>query len=223
MIELSVFAAFLVGLLGGGHCAGMCGGIVSAVTMTLPASKPTLRFQLSYNLGRIASYTFAGLIAGGLGASSLFLNHVLPIEKILYGLANIMLIVLGLYLAGWWRGIVVLERIGGVIWQYLQPYSKRFLPVHTVIQAFKLGLIWGWLPCGMVYSVLIAAIASGSPGRGGLLMLAFGIGTLPTLLAMGLMTVNIKAFLQKAYVRKTSGLLILSFGLIGMLRLFSQH
>jgi hypothetical protein len=92
MIELSVFAAFLVGLLGGGHCAGMCGGIVSAVTMTLPSAKPTLRFQLSYNLGRIASYTFAGLIAGGLGASSLFLNHVLPIEKILYGLANIMLI-----------------------------------------------------------------------------------------------------------------------------------
>lgn len=222
MIELSVFAAFLVGLLGGGHCAGMCGGIVSAVTMTLPSAKPTLRFQLSYNLGRIASYTFAGLIAGGLGASSLFLNHVLPIEKILYGLANIMLIVLGLYLAGWWRGILVLERLGGAIWQYLQPYSKRFLPVHTIMQAFKLGLIWGWLPCGMVYSVLIAAIASGSPSRGGLLMLAFGIGTLPTLLAMGLMAVNIKAFLQKAYVRKTSGLFILSFGLIGMLGLFSQ-
>jgi hypothetical protein len=117
----------------------------------------------------------------------------------------------------------VLERLGGAIWQYLQPYSKRFLPVHTVMQAFKLGLIWGWLPCGMVYSVLIAAIASGSPSRGGLLMLAFGIGTLPTLLAMGLMAVNIKAFLQKAYVRKSSGLLILSFGLIGMFRLFSQH
>ncbi|OAM52162.1 hypothetical protein A7981_01350 [Methylovorus sp. MM2] len=219
MLELSLFSAFLVGLLGGGHCVGMCGGIVGAVTMTLPQSKPKLGFIFSYNSGRIVSYGLAGLLAGFLGASSLFLDHVLPVQKILYGLASGMLVLLGLYLAGIWHGVTYLERIGVALWVRLQPYSKRFLPVQTLSQGFLVGAIWGWLPCGLVYSVLIAAIATGNALDGGLLMLVFGVGTLPTLLAMGMTAVKLKKALQNIWLRRLSGLIVLYFGVAGLWRL----
>src|SRR5450830_1772633 len=216
MIELSLIGAFLVGLLGGGHCAGMCGGIVGAVTMTLPKSRPKIGFLLAYSVGRISSYALVGVLAGAIGASSFFLEHVLPIERILYGLASLMLIVLGLYLAGIWQGVTKLEKVGSIIWKKLQPLSKRFLPVTTVSQAFLLGTIWGWLPCG-----LVAALATGSPAQGGMLMLAFGLGTLPVLLAMGMAAVGLKTWLQNIWVRRISGLLVLGFGVVGLIRLFS--
>ena len=220
MLEFSLTAAFLVGLLGGGHCVGMCGGIVGAVTMTLPGSKPKLPFVLAYNLGRIGSYTLAGIIAGAVGASSFFLEHVLPIEKVLYALASLMLVLLGLYLAGIWRVLTRLEALGGRLWKHLQPYSKRLLPVRTLPQSLLLGVLWGWLPCGLVYSVLVAAVASGSPWQGGVLMLAFGLGTLPTLLAMGMTAVRLKHLLQNLWFRRLSGLLIAGFGLLALYRLF---
>lgn len=219
MIELSLIAAFLVGLLGGGHCVGMCGGIAGAVTVSLPGSKPRIGFLLCYNTGRILSYTLAGVLAGAVGASSFFLDHVLPVEKILYALASLMLIVLGLYLAGIWRGITYLELFGSGIWKRLQPYAKPFLPIRTFPRALIVGAIWGWLPCGLVYSVLVAALATGSPLRGGTLMLAFGLGTLPVLLAMGLAAVRLKLWLQNIWVRRLSGLLVLGFGIVGLLNL----
>lgn len=219
MLELSLTAAFLVGLLGGGHCVGMCGGIVGAVTMTLPGSKPKWPFLLSYNLGRIGSYTLAGVVAGGVGASSFFLEQVLPIEKMLYALASLMLVLLGLYLAGIWRVLTRLEAVGGKLWQHIQPYSRRLLPARTIAQSLLLGTLWGWLPCGLVYSVLVAAIATANPLQGGLLMLAFGLGTLPTLLAMGMAAVRLKSLLQNPWFRRLSGLAIAGFGLAGLFSL----
>jgi len=219
MLELSLMAALLVGLLGGGHCVGMCGGIVAAVTVTLPKQQPKLGYLLAYNLGRIASYGAAGVLAGAVGASSFFLQQVLPVEKILYAMASLVLIVLGLYLAGMWHGVTRLEWLGSLLWQRLQPLSRRFLPVRSLSQAFALGTIWGWLPCGLVYSVLVAALATGSPARGGLLMLAFGLGTLPALLAMGMAAVRLKMLLQHFWVRRVSGLAVLGFGLLGLLHI----
>jgi sulfite exporter TauE/SafE len=219
MIELSLISAFLVGLLGGGHCVGMCGGIVGAVSMHLPQSKSKVPFLLSYNAGRILSYTLAGVIAGLVGASSFFLHHILPIQHVLYGISSLMLIALGLYLADIWHGVTYLEGAGKGIWKTLQPFSKRYIPVQNIKQAFFLGSLWGWLPCGLVYSVLIAAIATGSAINGGLLMLAFGLGTLPTLLTMGMAAVRLKTVLQNIWVRRASGLLVLGFGLVGLLRL----
>ena len=219
MIELSLISAFLVGLLGGGHCVGMCGGIVGAVSMHLPQSKSKAPFLLAYNTGRILSYTLAGSIAGLVGASSFFLQNVLPIQHVLYGISSFILIALGLYLAGIWHGVTYLEGAGKFIWKTLQPYSKRYIPVQNIKQAFFLGSLWGWLPCGLVYSVLIAAIATGSAVSGGLLMLAFGLGTLPTLLTMGMAAVKLKAFLQNVWIRWVSGLLVLGFGLVGLYKL----
>lgn len=219
MLEISLTAAFLVGLLGGGHCVGMCGGIVGAVTMTLPGDKPKFPFLISYNLGRIGSYTLAGMIAGAVGASSFFLEHILPIEKVLYGLASLMLILLGLYLAGIWRVLTLLEVLGGKFWQRIQPLSKSLLPVKSIPQSLLLGAVWGWLPCGLVYSVLVASIATANPFQGGLLMLAFGLGTLPTLLAMGMTAVRLKVLLQNLWLRRLSGLVIVGFGLAGLFSL----
>ena len=219
MLELSLMSAFFVGLLGGGHCIGMCGGIVGAVSMHLPQRKSKVPFLLAYNAGRILSYTLAGAIAGLVGASGFFLQHVLPIQQVLFGINSVMLIVLGLYLAGIWHGVTYLESAGNVIWKILQPYSKRYIPVKNFSQAFILGTLWGWLPCGLVYSVLIAAIATGNTLNGGLLMLAFGLGTLPTLLTMGMVAVKLKTVLQNIWLRRGSGLLVMGFGLFGLLRL----
>lgn len=219
MIELSLMSAALVGLLGGGHCVGMCGGIVGAVSMHLPQSKSKAPFLFAYNAGRILSYTVAGVIAGLVGASSFFLEHVLPIQHVLYGISSLILITLGLYLAGIWHGVTYLESAGQVVWKILHPYSKRYIPVQNLKQAFLLGSLWGWLPCGLVYSVLIAAIATGNAINGGLLMLTFGLGTLPALLTMGMAALRLKGVLQNIWVRRTSGLVVLGFGLLGLLRI----
>jgi len=218
MPELSLISAFLVGLLGGGHCVGMCGGIVGAVTLSLPGQRPKIPYLLAYNGGRITSYTLAGVLAGLLGSSGFFLEQIFPIEKLLYLLASLMLVVLGLYLAGVWQGVLVLERLGGVLWKRVQPLTKKLLPLQSTPQAFGLGMVMGWLPCGLVYSVLVAALATGSGAQGGLLMLAFGLGTLPTLLAMGMAAVRLKGILQNRWVRRVSGLLVLGFGVVGLLR-----
>jgi sulfite exporter TauE/SafE len=152
MLELSLISAFLVGLLGGVHCAGMCGGIVGAVSVHLPHHKPNIQFLLAYNAGRILSYGLAGTLAGLLGASSFFLNHLLPIQQLLYGVSSLLLIALGLYLAGIWHGITYLESGGRLLWKIIQPYSKRFIPVQKLSQAFMLGTLWGWLPA--VWSIV---------------------------------------------------------------------
>ncbi|MBU3736174.1 MAG: sulfite exporter TauE/SafE family protein [Methylobacterium sp.] len=218
MIELSIFSAFLVGLLGGGHCVGMCGGIVGAVSLTLPGRHPRPAYLLAYNFGRIASYGLAGALAGLLGASSLAIHHLLPVEHGLYLLANLMLVALGLYLAGFWQGVLLLERAGGLLWRRLQPLTKSLVPLRSPWHALLLGGLWGWLPCGLVYSVLVAALASGSALHGATLMLAFGAGTLPALLAMGMAAVRLKSLLQQPWLRRISGGLVLGFGLFGLWR-----
>lgn len=220
MLEYSLTAALLVGLLGGGHCAGMCGPIVGAITVTMPGNRPRLDLVLVYNLGRILTYTLAGALAGAIGASSYFLDHILPVQQLLYGLASLMLIVLGLYLAGIWHGVTAIEAIGRHLWRYLQPLSGKLLPVRHLPQALGLGLVWGWLPCGLVYSVLVAAIATGDPLKGASLLLAFGLGTLPALMAMGMAAVRLKRWLQDLWVRRISGLTVLAFGVVGLVRLW---
>ena len=213
MPEFSYFALFLIGLLGGAHCIGMCGGIVGALSMGV-GSRPAL--HLAYNAGRIISYMLAGVIAGALGEASLALADQLPVRIMLLVLANLMLVALGLYLMGVTRALAFSERFGQKLWRHVQPLTRRFLPARTVAQAFPLGLLWGWLPCGLVYSALVTAMTSGSALRGGGMMLAFGLGTLPNLLLAGLLAVRLKAYAAKPAVRIAAGLLVLAFGLRGL-------
>ncbi|MHB1331952.1 MAG: sulfite exporter TauE/SafE family protein [Sulfuriferula sp.] len=219
MPEISYLSVFLVGLLGGVHCVGMCGGIVTALSLSSATNRPAVPTLLAYNFGRVTSYALAGAIVGAIGASTLLLNRFMPAERVLYGLANVMLILLGLYLAGLSRAVLALERVGSVVWARLQPLMKRFIPVRTLPQAFFTGAVWGWLPCGLVYSVLISALATGSAAHGALLMLAFGAGTLPNLLAMGLFAKRLQTLTRKPMVRLAAGLLVAAFGVWGLTRL----
>jgi uncharacterized protein len=214
MPESSYLSLLLVGLLGGTHCIGMCGGIVSALSM---GKKSRFSLHLAYSAGRVVSYMVAGAIAGALGGLSLALSGQLPMRIVLYGVANLMLVALGFYLIGLTRALAFTERLGQHLWRYLQPLSRRYLPARTVAQAFPLGLLWGWLPCGLVYSALVTALSSGSAGEGAGLMLAFGVGTLPNLLLASLLAVRLKAYAAKPAVRLLAGLFVLGFGIWGLI------
>jgi sulfite exporter TauE/SafE len=211
------FAVFLVGLLGGVHCVGMCGGIVSALTLQTTAQGAVWPLHLAYNIGRIASYAVAGAALGALGSLGLLLNHWLPVQMTLYVGANLMMLLLGAYLLGATRSLAFTERAGQHLWRRIQPLTRRFLPVRGVAQALPLGMLWGWLPCGLVYSVLAMTLLTGSAVRGALTMLAFGLGTLPNLMLAGLLLARFRAVVQGRALRIASGLIVLCFGVWGLL------
>lgn len=223
MPELSLYAAFLAGLLGGGHCAGMCGGIVTALSLNTdagPRRRAVWPMLLTYNVSRVASYTLLGLVAGALGNGLLLFDLIVPIGKALYAFASLMLIALGLYLAGWWFGLRHIEQLGGRFWALMQPRLARLLPIRSPHQAVGAGLLWGLLPCGLVYSALTLALASANPLTGGALMLAFGVGTLPNLLAFGALAARFKTMLQRRSVRMLAGIGVISIGVLQLSRMF---
>ena len=226
--DATLLSAFLVGLLGSTHCLGMCGGIVSELTFglrdDLRRSPWTLGpYLLAYNIGRISSYVVAGFIAGAVGAGAF---GVLPSSATRWAVKLVtggFMIALGLYLAGWWPGLQVLEKWGGLLWRRLEPFGRRLLPVDHPLKALAFGLVWGWLPCGMIYAMLAWALASGSAGQGASLMLAFGLGTLPMLLAIGVAAEWLKQFVRHPWVRHGAGLSIMIFGLYTILAPAGHH
>ncbi|WP_090324739.1 sulfite exporter TauE/SafE family protein [Duganella sp. CF517] len=187
-----------------------------------PSPARALPRVLAYNAGRIGSYMLAGALAGGLAGGAQDLAQLAGLQLGFYWLANLMLVALGLYLMNAWRGLATLERAGRVLWQRAQPWMapamKTLMPADRPHQAFALGALWGWLPCGMVYSVLLTAMLSGSALGGALVMLAFGLGTLPMLTGLGLLGARLRNALQQRKVRIACGLLVLAFGLLGIAR-----
>ena len=217
MAESSWLTAFLVGFLGGVHCFGMCGGIVTALSFGVREDlrehqKKLLGLQLAYNLGRITSYTTAGFIAGALGFFAHDLSGMQEVRIGLQLIAAIIMIALGLYLGGWWFGLLKVEQMGSGLWKHIEPIGRKLIPVQTMGGALSLGLVWGWLPCGLIYSVLIWALAVADPVEGALLMLSFGLGTLPNLLLMGVFAAQLGRYLQKVWLRKMAGMLVVVFG-----------
>jgi len=204
-------SALVLGLLGGGHCIGMCGGLMGALTLAIPAEQRQRRLQLllAYNLGRIASYALAGLLLGTAGwalASG-------PAANVLRSVAGLLLITMGLYLAGWWSGLTRIEGLGRRLWRRIEPAARSLLPIRNARRALLLGSLWGWLPCGLVYSTLLWAASQGDALDSALLMLAFGLGTLPVLLATGLAAERLTTLLRRRGVRIAGGLLVILFGL----------
>ncbi|MCK5901768.1 MAG: sulfite exporter TauE/SafE family protein [Cocleimonas sp.] len=219
--------AFFTGLFGGVHCVGMCGGIVSILSFSqqprTPLSSPSnhLFILLSYNLGRISAYALAGALLGGFGAGIIDLLGLDQSKRILSVIAAIFMLLLGVYLAGFWNTLTRLEQLGTKLWQVIEPFSRRFIPVHTVQHAFPLGFFWGWLPCGLVYTILIMSLSVGGAIEGALLMLAFGLGTLPNLLAMGIVATRLLKWTRHPKVRLVAGLLVIILGLVTLLSLHS--
>ena len=207
----------MIGLLGSSHCIGMCGGIVSALWVGVEdgptsSNRPRTGFHLSYNAGRIFSYLLIGLLAGFIGSGMVKFGSPF-VARIL---AATFMIALGLYLANWWRGLALLERWGYQIWRHIEPASKRLLPVRNYRQAFLLGMIWGWLPCGLVYAVLIWALTTGDPIDAAILMAGFGLGTLPALLLVGKLSQDFARRFKSAQFRVTTGSIIIVFGFIAL-------
>ncbi|MGW8389587.1 sulfite exporter TauE/SafE family protein [Pseudoduganella sp. HUAS MS19] len=260
---MNLLPILIAGLAGSVHCAGMCGGIVSAFSVGGPCAVPArtrvipiaragtgegvpaaagagaggvpaagasamtawaganaaaLGYVLAYNTGRIGSYMLAGAAAGGIAGSIAGLASMASAQAVAYWMANLMLVAIGLYLMDAWRGLARLEAAGGMLWRRVQPLVKLLLPMDTPLKALALGGLWGWVPCGMVYSMLLAAMLSGSALDGALVMGAFGLGTLPMLLAMGMAGARLRQYLQKRAVRIACGLLVLAFGVLGLAR-----
>ena len=220
MTEFTFFAAIAVGFLGGTHCVGMCGGIVSALSLSIDQPKKTpLSFLLAYNVGRIISYVIAGAIAGGFGALLAANSSLNSAQTGLSIVAAGFMFLMGLYIAGWSSMLSKVEKAGGVIWRQLEPLGRRFLPVKQTDHALWLGMVWGWLPCGLVYSVLIWSLSAGSATEGMWLMLGFGFGTLPNLLAMGVAAQQLKQWMHKSWVKQSAGALLITFAFIQLARL----
>ncbi|WP_210394918.1 sulfite exporter TauE/SafE family protein [Motiliproteus sediminis] len=221
---LPYLTAFTVGLVGGVHCLGMCGGIIGALSFRLPGShRPgrLFRYQLAYNLGRISSYTAAGALMGGLGVLLVGWLPVRTAQQVLLITAGITMLLLGLYLSGWWTVLRRVEQAGGVLWRRIEPHVRGLLPPRNLAQAYILGAAWGWLPCGLVYSMLIQAVSSGGALEGASLMLAFALGTLPNLLLLGMLAGAAARLLQTRWIKSAAGLLVVGFGFHALWRAFN--
>ena len=221
-MEYPFITAFLIGLLSTIHCLGMCGGIMGALTFSLPQPvrenrRRLLPYLAAYNLGRIASYTLAGALLGALGERLYRLLSPHGGYLILQGIAALLMTGIGLYLAGWFPKFALIERLGVPVWRRLEPLGRRLLPVRSPLHAVAYGVIWGWLPCGLVYSTLLWTLAAGGPLPGGLFMLAFGVGTLPALLGAGMLTHWLQRLTRRRYVRQAAGLTIVALALAGLL------
>lgn len=197
--EITFLTLFLLGFFGGTHCVGMCGGLSSAFALQLPPHLNRIGLIVLLNLGRISSYVVIGLLVGLVGQVGISLDDTRAVQNGLYIAANVLLLLLGLYLAGISTAATKIEGIGKPIWKRLNPLLNKLLPIKSVSACFGVGVLWGWLPCGLVYSASLYALGSGNALHGGLYMLAFALGTLPNLLAMGIFAAQLKTFLQNAW------------------------
>lgn len=214
-MSLDFLSAFLIGIAGAGHCVAMCGGITSMLSGAINKQpKSAFALILSYNTGRILSYTLAGAIAGftgSLAAQSIGI-HISWLRLV----AAIFVILLGLYIGQWLFIINKVEALGKHLWTLIQPLSKRFIPVTNVKQALFLGAIWGWLPCGLVYSTLTWSLASADWLNGALIMTAFGLGTLPALLTLAAGFKFVTDTLKSPMTRKITAVLLIIYGIYSM-------
>lgn len=214
-LYISYSSAFLIGLLGSAHCLGMCGGISASLSMALPVGKG-FRFRqslmlLAFNFGRVGSYALIAAIIAILSTS--MAGQSRWAAMLLMTLAGILLIFMGLSMGQWWQGIRVVEKVGAPVWRRLSPLTKRFIPVNHPGQALALGALWGWLPCGLVYSTLGWAALQPTVPAAALTMFFFGLGTLPSMLATGYAANWIRNLQSNRGFRKISGGLLILFGL----------
>jgi len=204
-------AAFGAGLLGSAHCLGMCAGIsgLFAVGATVASFKTQLPLAIAYNFGRVLSYAFLGVMVAALGGATV--DAIPSLTGPVRLASGLLIVIIGLQVAFNWRLLTPLEKVGAVIWNRLAPHAKGLIPATSIASAAGLGLIWGWLPCGLVYGALLLAATTADPVGGGLVMIAFGLGTMPAMIATGLGAARVSAFVSRN--RLAAGLLIVVLGL----------
>jgi len=224
-----LLSAWLVGALGGLHCVAMCGGFLAATAARdaggaarvplLPAAT-VLKRELAYHAGRVGTYTLLGAAFGAAGAAAMNAAALVPLQRVFYLVANLMLILLGLRLAGQWTQIRLLQSAGAKMFGALAPAIKPLLQRPGLPGRVALGLVWGLVPCALVYSVLPLALFAGGPMQGAAVMLAFGIGTTPNLFAMGVLLRRSRGWIDARAFRATAAAMLVAFGLLGIWRVY---
>ena len=205
-----IFAAFLAGLLGSAHCFGMCGGIVGALQLAIPKHKSAkFIYLLNYNLGRIIGYSLLGFIASIVSlsvAKTLGVNTGLNALRLVGGL---FLFLMAAYIGRWWMILSHFEKMGQNLFNPIRAMGKKWLPLSNPFQAILVGIFWGFLPCGLVYSALAFSATAPTASDSVLRMTAFGFGTLPALGLMGSFASAIKTYLQRPSVKQIAAMLLL--------------
>lgn len=220
--QSSFLVAFAMGLFSSMHCIGMCGSIIGTLTLSL---KPEIRskkgklfpYILNYNLGRIVSYAMAGALASVVGTLLTTPLAEGQGHRLLQILSATITTSAGLYIAGWFPRFAYIEKAGGKFWKLIEPYGRKLIPVQTKIQAFLFGMVWGWLPCGLVYAALALAITVGDVRQSALTMLAFGLGTLPAVMSVGIMTGILTRLSRMQYFKQAVGLLMIGLAIMAAL------
>lgn len=220
-----LISAWLVGALGGVHCFAMCGGLLGAIGVRDAASTQTLEpvrviaaRQAAYHAGRIVTYTLLGTLFGAAGAAALGVVEVAPVQRAVYVAANVLLLMLGASIMIQARGVPLLQRAGGGAFAPLLRIAAPALRRDDARGRVAMGLVWGLMPCALIYSVLPLALFAGGAWQGGAVMLAFGLGTLPNLLATGVVLGRARRFLSGSTVRAVAAVLMIVFGLFGIAR-----
>ena len=201
---------------------------VALVTVSAPASLSPSTAEanvLAFNAGRIASYALAGAMAGSLGGAlaglgrGWVITETMSVRTALFLFANLMIVFTGLYLMGVPQLLAPLERAGGHLWRLVSPYSRKLLPLRTRSHAAMFGMLWGWIPCGMVYAMLLTAMSAGSAAGGAMTMFAFGVGTLPVMVGSGWSAGRLRGWTRKPRVRLAAGIAVVAMGLFGIARM----
>jgi sulfite exporter TauE/SafE len=209
-------AALVAGLLGGVHCVGMCGGVAGALAAGSRGSLP--RRLAAFNFGRIGSYAIAGALAGAIGGLANAAGPESVLRTALFVAAQAMVVLIGLYVAGLSGAIVRFERLGAALWRRIEPLRRHFFPVDSDPRALGAGMVWGWIPCGLVYGMLPLAAVAGGPIQGAAVMAAFGVGTLPGLVLAGAAARGLASARREPWVRRVAGLTIVAVGVGGLAR-----
>lgn len=215
----SYLIAFLMGLFSSMHCIGMCGSIIGTLTLSL---SPEIRnnkmrllpFVVNYNLGRVVSYTIAGALAGFIG-----MLITLPLDglhgyRLLQLLSALVMLCAGLYIAGWFPRFAYIEKIGLHFWKKIEPFGRKLIPVKTHTQAYLFGMVWGWLPCGLVYTALAISATTGDVSKSALTMFCFGLGTLPAVMGVGIMTSILTRLSRTQRFKQIIGLFMIALALL---------
>jgi len=199
----------------------MCGGIIGALSLSLPAEVRASRlrlvvFSMLFNGGRVISYVAAGLLAGAFGVELLKALGLQNAHALLRYAGVLFMVAIGFYLAGWFPQLARVEHLGQPVWRRLEPLARKMMPINSIWRALLYGMAWGWLPCGMVYMVLFMTVTAGSAVQGGMMMLAFGLGTLPSMLSAGIMATWIRRLARSPRARQLIGLVIIVMALASL-------
>ncbi len=215
MSSLTLIGAFLLGLISSGHCLVMCGGISGALALATHRNaqgRPRMDLLIGYQAGRITSYALAGFALAGIGAALVHLIDQDRVRVALRLLSALLFALIGLSLLARGRGFEF--GLGQRVWRRIAPLARRFVPVRHFPQAFAFGTLWGWMPCGLVYSVLFVAWLSMDPWRSAAIMVMFGLGTVPAVVLGAIGAGKSLSLLGRSGVRSTVAIALLAFAIL---------